>query len=285
MSNKKTDNAIRNLFIEKIYNICDGKKAEEVFLTYIKSDGTEEDITYRSFGLKCELLMQKFQKSMLRRNDRVLVLTPMSPFGCIAVTALAISELVSVVLNPQLPEEELDSLVKKSDISGIVCDEEIYQKYAYKWTQKYPVLNIKTGDLFLDREYFSEPSKDSDDVLAILYSSGTTSEPKGVMITYEAQMKSAEFLLRAFGTNDIRYLLVFPMFHVSGFSVFFALFLGGGQIGLLENTNSIKLMDGFQKYKPNAFGMVPKVYETFYTKIVSQLNNKKFAMKMFSFCG
>lgn len=286
MSNKKTDNAIRNLFIEKIYNICDGKKAEEVFLTYINSDGTEEDITYRSFGLKCELLMQKFQKSILHRKDRVLVLTPMSPFGCIAVTALAISELVSVVLNPQLPEEELDSLVKKSDISGIVCDEEIYQKYAYKWTQKYPVFNIKTGDLFLDREYFSEPSKDSDDdVFAILYSSGTTSEPKGVMITYEAQMKSAELLLRAFGTNDIRYLLVFPMFHVSGFSVFFALLLGGGQIGLLENTNSIKLMDGFQKYKPNAFGMVPKVYETFYTKIVSQLNNKKFAIKMLSLCG
>lgn len=76
--------------------------------------------------------------------------------------------------------------------------------------------------------------------------------PKDVMITYEAQMKSAELLLRAFGTNDIRYLLVFPMFQVSGFSVFFALLLGGGQIGLLENTNSIKLMDGFQKYKPNA---------------------------------
>ena len=143
MSNKKTDNAMRNLFIEKIYNLCDGKKAEEVFLTYIKSDGTQDDITYRSFGLKCELLMQKFQKSILHRKDRVLLLTPMSPFGCIAVTALAISELVSVVLNPQLPEEELDSLVKKSDISGIVCDEEIYQKYAYKWTQKYPVFYIK----------------------------------------------------------------------------------------------------------------------------------------------
>lgn len=240
---------MRNLFIEKIYNICDGKKAEEVFLTYIKSDGTEEDITYRSFGLKCELLMQKFQKSMLRRNDRVLVLTPMSPFGCIAVTALAISELVSVVLNPQLPEEELDSLVKKSDISGIVCDEEIYQKYAYKWTQKYPVFNIKTGDLFIDKKYFSEPSKDrDDDVFAILYSSGTTSEPKGVMITYEAQMKSAELLLRAFGTNNIRYLLVFPMFHVSGFSVFFCFVFG-------RRTDWIA-----RKYKLNKInGWIPKV--------------------------
>ena len=44
MSNKKTDNAMRNLFIEKIYNICDGKKAEEVFFAYIKSDGAEGNI-------------------------------------------------------------------------------------------------------------------------------------------------------------------------------------------------------------------------------------------------
>lgn len=285
MLNNKTDSMARKLFIQKIYGTWKDKK-EKVFLSYIKSDGTKEELSYQSFGQKCESLAGRFRKSTLCRKDRVLVLTSMSPWGCMAVTALAISEVVSVVLNPNLPEEELDSLVDKADISGIVCDKEIYQKYAYKWTQKYPVFNIKTGDLFLDREYFSEPSKDSDDdVLAILYSSGTTSEPKGVMITYEAQMKSAELLLRAFGTNDIRYLLVFPMFHVSGFSVFFALLLGGGQIGLLENTNSIKLMDGFQKYKPNAFGMVPKVYETFYTKIVSQLNNKKFAMKMLSVCG
>lgn len=44
MSNKKTDNAIRNLFIEKIYNICDGKKAEEVFLTLHKMKMGQEKI-------------------------------------------------------------------------------------------------------------------------------------------------------------------------------------------------------------------------------------------------
>ena len=98
-------------------------------------------------------------------------------------------------------------------------------------------------------------------------------------------MKSAELLLRAFGTNDIRYLLIFPMFHVSGFSTFFALFFGGAQIGLLENATSIKLMEGFHKYKPNTFGMVPKVYETFYDKIASQLNEKNFITKIVSFCG
>lgn len=105
------------------------------------------------------------------------------------------------------------------------------------------------------------------------------------MITYEAQMKSAELLLRAFGTNDIRYLLVFPMFHVSGFSTFFALFLGGAQIGLLENANSVRLMQGFQKYNPNTFGMVPKVYETIQKKIMDSIKEKEILKKIIQFCG
>ncbi|MFR5617468.1 MAG: AMP-binding protein [Clostridium sp.] len=110
-------------------------------------------------------------------------------------------------------------------------------------------------------------------MLAILYSSGTTSEPKGVMITYEAQMKSAELLLRAFGTNDIRYLIVFPMFHVSGFQCF--CFIIGRWTDWTARKYKLNKTNGWiPKYKPNAFGMVPKVYETFYTKIVSQLNNK-----------
>ena len=272
-------------FVNRIIDICKENK-DKTFITYMKTDDTEENWTYGEYLEMAQSIAYKFQRSSIGKGERILVMAPLSPYVYIMITALAMYGSVSVIINPALPEEELDSIIKKSDIRGIVCDEQTYQKYAFKWNRKYPVFDVISGNLYIEREYQLEPSEDiHNDVLAILYSSGTTSEPKGVMITYEAQMGSAELLLRAFGTNDIRYLLVFPIFHVSGFSVFFALFLGGGQIGLLENTNSIKLMDGFQKYKPNAFGMVPKVYETFYTKIVSQLNNKKFAMKMLSFCG
>ena len=272
-------------FVNRIIDICKENK-DKTFITYMKTDDTEENWTYGEYLEMAQSIAYKFQRSSIGKGERILVMAPLSPYVYIMITALAMYGSVSVIINPALPEEELDSIIKKSDIRGIVCDEQTYQKYAFKWNRKYLVFDVISGNLYIDREYQLEPSEDiHNDVLAILYSSGTTSEPKGVMITYEAQMGSAELLLRAFGTNDIRYLLVFPMFHVSGFSVFFALFLGGGQIGLLENTNSVKLMDGFQKYKPNAFGMVPKVYETFYTKIVSQLNNKKFAMKMLSFCG
>ena len=272
-------------FVNRIIDICKENK-DKTFITYMKTDDTEENWTYGEYLEMAQSIAYKFQRSSIGKGERILVMAPLSPYVYIMITALAMCGSVSVIINPALPEEELDSIIKKSDIRGIVCDEQTYQKYAFKWNRKYPVFDVTSGNLYIEREYQLEPSEDiHNDVLAILYSSGTTSEPKGVMITYEAQMKSAELLLRAFGTNDIRYLLIFPMFHVSGFSTFFALFFGGAQIGLLENATSIKLMEGFHKYKPNTFGMVPKVYETFYDKIASQLNEKNFITKIVSFCG
>lgn len=272
-------------FAEKIKSVCE-KYKDKTFITYMKEDDSEENWTYKDFWKQTKERILAYKNSPIRKGNRILVMAPLSPYVYAAVTALAVFGAVSVIINPELPEEELDFFVRKSEIRGIVCDAEIYRNYAHKWEKEYPVFDIKTSGLFINRTYPWTPSEDRDlDVLTILYSSGTTSEPKGVMITYEAQMKSAELLLRAFGTNDIRYLLVFPMFHVSGFSTFFALFLGGAQIGLLENANSVRLMQGFQKYNPNTFGMVPKVYETIQKKIMDSIKEKEILKKIIQFCG
>lgn len=207
-------------FAEKIKSVCE-KYKDKTFITYMKEDDSEENWTYKDFWKQTKERILAYKNSPIRKGNRILVMAPLSPYVYAAVTALAVFGAVSVIINPELPEEELDFFVRKSEIRGIVCDAEIYRNYAHKWEKEYPVFDIKTSGLFINRTYPWTPSEDRDlDVLTILYSSGTTSEPKGVMITYEAQMKSAELLLRAFGTNDIRYLLVFPMFHVSGFSTF-----------------------------------------------------------------
>lgn len=272
-------------FVNRIIDICKENK-DKTFITYMKKDDTEEHWTYSDFWKRTEFIAKKMQSKEVRKGERILLLTPVSPYAYVMIAALAMTGAVSVILNPDLPPEELDVLVEQSDIRGIVCDEAIYHTYADKWQERFPVVDIVTGSKFGEKEYQTEETKDMDeDVLSILYSSGTTSEPKGVMISYEGQLVSSELLLRAFGTNNIRHLLVFPLFHVSGFSTFFALLLGGGQIGLLENMDSTKLMKGFQKYHPNTFGMVPRVYETIKNKIEESLSANKMAWKMFGISG
>lgn len=271
-------------FAEKIKNVCE-KYRDKTFITYMKEDDSEENWTYKDFWKQTNERVLAYKNSPIRKGNRILVMAPLSPYVYAAVTALAVFGAVSVIINPELPEEELDFFVRKSEIRGIVCDAETYRNYAHKWEKEYPVFDIKTSGLFINRTYPWSPSEDRDlDVLTILYSSGTTSEPKGVMITYEAQMKSAQLLLRAFGTNDIRSLQVFPMFHVSGFCMFLTL-LEGGQIGLVEKMNSVSLMKSFQKFKPDGFAMVPEVYETLYSKIKIQLFENKFVNYLINISG
>ncbi len=277
--------AMQEKFIKKIHDICEQYK-EKVFITYMKEDDSEENWTYGEFWKRTNLVTKTIQSMGIKKGERILVLTPLTPYAYTMIVALAMAGAVSVILNPNLPSEELDVLVEKSDISGIVCDQIIYHAYAERWQEEMPVMDVVMGSKFYEKEYQLEEIKASEeDVLSILYSSGTTSEPKGVMVSYEGQLVSSELMMRAFGTNDIQSILVFPIFHISGLSMFYALLMSGGQIGLLENVNSTKLMKGFQKYPSNAFGMVPKVYETIKDKIEESLSGNKIVWNMVKLCG
>lgn len=275
-------------FIEKVNHICN-QNTDKEFIRYFKDNGTVEKWTYETFRAEVGQMITHIEKSSICKGDRVLLLSPISPEACRMIIALAIYGATCVLLDGEQPKEELDYLIEKSDIRAIITNSAYYNRDVKDYENEYPVFSLETGCQFCEREYSLSPTTDPDEeVMAILYSSGTTSDPKGVMISYEGQLCSAEILLRAFGTTDIRYLVVFPLFHISGFSTFLAIFLGGGQIGLLENANSKKLLEGFQKYHPNGFGMVPKIYETFQQKITEEIKNTqsgRIILSLISLCG
>lgn len=263
-------------FIEKVNDIC-AENADKELISYYKDDGSVERWTYGSFRAEVAWMVAQLEKSSVQKGDRVLLLAVLSPEAYRIIIALAMYGATCVILDGEQPQEELNYLVSQSDVRAVFTNVEYYNRYVKEYAEKYPVYNLATGCQFCEKTYSMSVTEDPDnEVMAILYSSGTTSEPKGVMITYEGQLCSSKYMLQAFGTTDIRYLVVFPLFHISGFSTFLAIFLGGGQIGLLENVTSTKLLEGFQQFCPNAFGMVPKIYETFQRRIMEQIQQKKF---------
>ena len=114
-------------FVNRIIDICKENK-DKTFITYMKTDDTEENWTYGEYLEMAQSIAYKFQRSSIGKGERILVMAPLSPYVYIMITALAMYGSVSVIINPALPEEELDSIIKKSDIRGIVCDEQTYQK-------------------------------------------------------------------------------------------------------------------------------------------------------------
>jgi malonyl-CoA/methylmalonyl-CoA synthetase len=67
---------------------------------------------------------------------------------------------------------------------------------------------------------FETAHRAATDMAALLYSSGTTGLPKGIMLTHGNLLSNAEILIRAWGfSSDDRLLHVLPIFHVHGLFV------------------------------------------------------------------
>ena len=105
-----------------------------------------------------------------------------------------------------------------------------------------------------------EPSPE--DPAAIMYTSGTTGNPKGVLlthrgITFGAQIKSAPFPV---GPGD-RVLCVLPLFHSGGLNdLAFPSIYAGSTIVLRRNFSATEFWDCVEKYKINAFYIVPTMW-------------------------
>lgn len=113
------------------------------------------------------------------------------------------------------------------------------------------------------------------DVISILFSSGTSSTMKGVMVTYRSMLEAQKKQEYAFGIKPgDKYLLALPVHHMAGYSSMISFMLTGCQIAVVEKMNSVKLQSAFQEYEPNYFGMVPKVYDAIADKIIQEIDKK-----------
>jgi long-chain acyl-CoA synthetase len=135
-------------------------------------------------------------------------------------------------------------------------------------------LNELFGQKFPDRFLPSSVSyeRDSLDDLAIInYTSGTTSSPKGVMLTYRSLWSNLMFAFSVFGQMpDERVISMLPMAHMYGMAFEFIYeFASGAQVFFLTRTPSPQVIaEAFARIKPNLIVSVPLVIEKIIRKRV-----------------
>src|SRR5690606_41864581 len=97
-----------------------------------------------------------------------------------------------------------------------------------------------------------------DDVAGIMYTSGTTAKPKGVLITHENYLFAGHSAVLYQQLNpDDRYLIFLPLFHVnSQYYTSMAMLICGGTIVLEKRFSSSTFWDTVEKHKPTVTSMV-----------------------------
>lgn len=130
---------------------------------------------------------------------------------------------------------------------------------------------------------FTPASPSPDDLAALLYTSGTTADPKGVMLTHSNLVGEANsvFGVVTLGPDDAL-LGILPMFHVLAqmANLFLPLFTGA-RVVYLETLNTTELLRALQERDITAFCVVPQFFYLIHEKIFKELNKRgKFTLSL-----
>lgn len=156
-----------------------------------------------------------------RPGDRVAMLAWNAPEVVELIHAVVRLGAVLVPLNARLTVEELAFQLRDAEVTLLVCDPVLAEVAA----SAAGVANVAPPTVFPlggsgPGTFPLEEARFSDDPLFIMYTSGTTGLPKGVVLTYGNMFASAAG--SAFNLGVLpgdRWLAVLPLFHVGGLSI------------------------------------------------------------------
>ncbi|MCW3491026.1 AMP-dependent synthetase/ligase [Dethiobacter alkaliphilus] len=115
-------------------------------------------------------------------------------------------------------------------------------------------------------------SVEKDDLASVLYTSGTTGNPKGVMLTHDNFLSNVRNALERVEVHDWFVTLSFlPLSHVLERTAgYYMPMLVGCTIAYAESIDT--LADNMQEVRPHFFVSVPRVYEKVYAGIMDKVN-------------
>jgi len=140
--------------------------------------------------------------------------------------------------------------------------------------------NVFAGDL--DSIFAAGPADfqpvdpDESAVAALLYTSGTTADPKGVMLTHSNLLGEASSVLAVIKIDSRDALLgILPMFHVLAqmANLFLPLF-NGARVVYLETLNTTELLRALQERNITTFCVVPQFFYLIHERIFKELNKR-----------
>lgn len=112
-----------------------------------------------------------------------------------------------------------------------------------------------------------------DDLACIMYTSGTTGKPKGVMLTHRNIITNVVAILihvKKFPLPTFTFLSFLPLSHAFERTCCYYLSMGMG-LTIAFNRSIMQLADDLKTIKPDVFISVPRVYEKIYMRVQSQL--------------
>ena len=241
----------------------------------IRDLSINKELTYSELDIRSNKLAEWLQKNGVGKGDRVAILSHNCAeffeleFACAKIGA------IELPLNWRLTKPELEYILNDSTPTVLIYDSAFLDislelqkdcqiKGSLQIDNEDPLSQYESALRESNGNYEEVPTT-HDDLIMIMYTSGTTGHPKGAMINHRMQLYNCINLASpAFVSAETVQLVVLPLFHTGGMNCYAnpVLHAGGELILIREFDPGLALsILGNSEYKVSHFFAVPAPYQ------------------------
>ena len=202
------------------------------------------------------------------------------------------SGAVVVPMYPNLSDDDLLYIINHSDIKILIIEDKSHKTQVERiksgFEKEIKILTFEEIDFnqeiteILQNSFFSLCEKiDLKSMATIVYTSGTTGKPKGVVLLHEAIVSEVTEAFELFGVKpNYKSLTFLPFAHVLGRIEHWGSCWNGHCLVFAESIEKIK--SNLKEVKPDFLIAVPRIFEKIYSGIMAQVETVKYKQKIFS---
>ena len=269
---------------------CSERWPDNVALELQRHDHIES-CTYAELRRMAESVGRWITENGFSPGSRLAILADNHPRWVAAYLGIVASGCVAVPLDTALHDDQVTKLLKDSGTSAVFCD------VRHLPTARPAVNELNLGLILMDPDRMTNPSIEENwlgmlptifdsgpgkfktaaasdnDLASLLYTSGTTADPKGVMLTHANFLGevAAVFDWVDLGPSDAL-LGVLPLFHVLAQMANLLLpLVKGSRVVYLETLNTTELLRALSERNITAFAVVPQFFYLIHERLFQEI--------------
>jgi long-chain acyl-CoA synthetase len=272
---------------------CEERWPQHVALELQRHDQIES-CTYAELRRMAESVGRWITDQGFARGSRLAIVADNHPRWVAAYLGIIAAGCAVVPLDTALHADQLSKLLKDSGSSALFCD----AKHAQE--SREAVENLNIGLVLMDPDRSAPQSTHEvwlgnlpaifdggpgtfrpvpsapQDLASLLYTSGTTADPKGVMLTHANLLGEVEAVFNwvDLGPGDAL-LGVLPMFHVlAQMANLMIPLVKGARVVYLETLNTTELLRALRERNITAFAVVPQFFYLIHDRIFQEVEKR-----------
>lgn len=207
--------------------------------------------------------VQNFSSCIDFSNKNVIsLIAENSMYFIIGYLGIINSGKIAHLVSPEISESNLLNQIKSAGSKTIICSNTVKKKILSYTSVKIP--------LFEFSEMRSQSGSDENnfkvnDLAYLIYTSGTTSEPKGVAISHAMTEFTTKNIVKELGySNSDVDVLPLPMYHSFGLGCFHTSLCVGSTLVLLKNANNLEhILESLKKQNATTLAAIPATLTKF----------------------